>query len=578
MHHKNRLFQLVFLALLFAFPTSLIAQEELTQSYTSDDGMLTMGYPAGWTVSEDNGLIRFSSDQAFMQVTYRNYGEDTTPQDVLEISGSTDYGFSEAQKLVIAGYTAVQAHSTDQLQTVINFCGGNMGLFIGFVNSGQVPTFEPTFMAMMESIRYGEGAPQACGGSFEGLQPITPANAAQVSQLTALGDATVSVENVAFSSDGKLLAAGAADGSVHLWSLVTGKEQATLTGHRDGATSVAFDQGGYNLAVGTGSGQVRLWDVQNAESSGAKQEHSTAVESVAYSPDGFLVASGALDGSLRLWDISRSDEPSTLADSDHPTPVTSVAFSPDGAILAAGGGNTIRLWDVKTQSVQAVLETEVSDIASVSFRPDGALLIYGGSDSAVWAWNLTDDHHILLEGVDPVSALAFSPDGQMIVSAEAGTVRLWDATTGQNLVTLTSPSSLLVNSVAFSADGTLIASGGDTGGVVLWGTTAANASAQAGGTQGGAGESTDGSTSAGETTTAASTCTITASRNVNLRSGPGTNFDRAGTLAGGTSATVDGQATGAGGIVWWRLGENVWVRSDVVNGSGDCERVPIVQP
>ena len=59
-----------------------------------------------------------------MQVTYRNYAEDTTLQDVLEISGSTDFGFIEAQKLVIAGYSALQAHSTDQLQTVINFCGG----------------------------------------------------------------------------------------------------------------------------------------------------------------------------------------------------------------------------------------------------------------------------------------------------------------------------------------------------------------------------------------------------------------------------------------------------------------------
>lgn len=78
--------------------------------------------------------------------------------------------------------------------------------------------------------------------------------------------------------------------------------------------------------------------------------------------------------------------------------------------------------------------------------------------------------------------------------------------------------------------------------------------------------------------TATVACSVRSSTNANQRSGPGTNFDRAGTLAGGVSAAVDGQATGADGFVWWRLGEGVWVRSDVVDEAGDCESVPIVQP
>jgi hypothetical protein len=87
-----------------------------------------------------------------------------------------------------------------------------------------------------------------------------------------------------------------------------------------------------------------------------------------------------------------------------------------------------------------------------------------------------------------------------------------------------------------------------------------------GGTQSGADTDTDGVA-----------CTVTASSTVNQRSGPGTSFAIAGTLAGGTSAAVEGQATGADGFVWWRLGEGIWVRSDVVNAAGNCESVPIVQ-
>lgn len=78
--------------------------------------------------------------------------------------------------------------------------------------------------------------------------------------------------------------------------------------------------------------------------------------------------------------------------------------------------------------------------------------------------------------------------------------------------------------------------------------------------------------------TATAACSVSTATNANQRSGPGTNFDLAGTLAAGTSAAVDGQAIGADGFVWWRLGEGVWMRSDVVDETGDCAGVRVVQP
>jgi hypothetical protein len=74
-------------------------------------------------------------------------------------------------------------------------------------------------------------------------------------------------------------------------------------------------------------------------------------------------------------------------------------------------------------------------------------------------------------------------------------------------------------------------------------------------------------------TTAAGSCTVTGS-NVNLRSGPGTNFDRVGVLAAGTTMNVVGQATGADGFVWFNLDNGNWVRSDVVTADGDCANLP----
>jgi hypothetical protein len=574
MRCKNSLFHLAVFVLLFTFPTALMAQQALTQTYTSADGVFTMSYPEGWTAKEDRGLIRFSSDRAFMQINYRNYGEEETARKVFDVGASTAYGFSEAEELVIAGYAAIQAQSSDQLHTVINFCGGTMALAIGYVNPGDMPTYKPTFMAMMQTIRFGKGEPQVCRDTFAGLRPITLANAAQVSQVTTFGDKAVPVTSVAFNPDGSAFAAAGMDGSVRIWSTVTGKELVALTGHRDGATSVAFGSGGYNIAVGTGSGQVRLWDAIRGEDSGIMQQHNTAVESVALFPSLFVVASGSLDGEVRLWDIASRGNERVLVDSDNPTPVTSVAYNADGTILAAGGGNMIRLWDVESGSVKASLETKISEITSLSFRPDGAALIYGGVNPTVWIWNLADDNHALLEGHEgQVSALAYSPDGRIIASGDSGSLRLWDAVTGKNLVSLSSPSGEAAKSISISPTGTLIASGSDSGGVVLWGTAGAGVP-EAAATEGSSGTSTTSETDV----TSASTCTITARGSANLRGGPGTNFDRAGRLSAGQSAQVDGQAKGADGMTWFRLSNGAWVRTDVVNAPDPCGAVPVVTP
>lgn len=573
MRCKNRLIQLVFMALLFTFPTALMAQEALPQTFTSADGMITMNYPDGWTIEEDDGLIRVSTEQAFMQVNYRDYGEEVTPLEVIEIGTPEVLGFSAPENLIVAGYAALQSSSADQLHTIINFCGGTMALAIGYVNPGDMPTYAPTFMAMLDTIRYGDGEPEVCRGTFEGLSQITVANAAQVSQLTTFGDETVAIASVAFNPDGSAFAAGAMDGSVRVWSTVTGEELLTLTGHRDGATSVAFSSGGYNLVAGTGSGQVRLWDAIRGDGSGTLQEHSTAVESVAATTL-FLVASGSLDGEVRVWDIASGGEQAVLVDSSNPTPVASVAFSPDEMLLVAGGGSTIRVWDVMSGTVQATLEAEISDIDTVSFSPDGTRLLYGGADPTVWVWDMAGDNHVLIEGdAEQVFALAFSPDGQVIATGDSGGLRLWDGATGTNLAALTSPSGEAVNSLAFSPTGTLIASAGDSGGVVLWGT-----SGDGGGQEAAASEGTSTTT---ETTTAAGTttsCTITAPNTANQRSGPGTNFDRAGSLSAGQTAEVDGQATGSDGMIWYRLTDGAWVRSDVIVAPDECSTVPVVTP
>lgn len=72
----------------------------------------------------------------------------------------------------------------------------------------------------------------------------------------------------------------------------------------------------------------------------------------------------------------------------------------------------------------------------------------------------------------------------------------------------------------------------------------------------------------------AGVCEVSADGSVNKRSGPGTNFDRAGTLEPGTILEAVGQTNAADGFVWWELEDGSWVRDDIVNAVGDCASVP----
>ena len=69
-------------------------------------------------------------------------------------------------------------------------------------------------------------------------------------------------------------------------------------------------------------------------------------------------------------------------------------------------------------------------------------------------------------------------------------------------------------------------------------------------------------------------CEIAPSDNVNMRSGPGTSFDRAGQLAAGTIVVAEGVATDNDGFLWWLLDNGNWVREDVVRAQGDCASLP----
>ena len=284
------------------------------------------------------------------------------------------------------------------------------------------------------------------------------------------------VSELALSSDGSTLASSSNDDTIRLWDVPSGQLKATLKGHTAKISSVAFSPDGSTLASGSYDYTVRLWDVASGQLKATFEGHTHWIGSVSFSPDGATLASSSWGATVRLWDVASGKIKAILG---HNRAVFSVSFSPDGTTLASGSyDGTILLWDVASGKIKAVLKGHTAWIGSVSFSPDGASLASGSRDATVRLWDVasgqmqdilnlskytysllhTPDGDLIYTGGYHATA-SYAPDGaSLVVVASYGAIWLWDMASGQMQDILPRPTRQ-GESVAFSPDGTTLASG-----------------------------------------------------------------------------------------------------------------------
>jgi WD40 repeat protein len=314
------------------------------------------------------------------------------------------------------------------------------------------------------------------------------------------------VRSIAFSADGKLLAAGSYEGTVKVWDLSqtgadpvthhlyagpvlgvafgrdnrlawctttgrvqiidprTGERLQTFRGHDGEVSCLSFSPDGRRLATGGGDHRVRVWDAVAPQEVLAVIKDGGWNYDCAFSPDNrFVALAGGISQSrsgghklVRLWDLEKKDWGPEFQAKDY---LTSVAFG--RTQLAAGSEDgSVVVWDAATTAVRHELRGHRGVVTGVAYSPDGSRLVSAGADGTVRWWDpgTGQETRVITGGGTPLSGVAYSPDGRFVAAAGADpTVRIWDAGTGREIHALRGHAAA-VSCVTFSPDGKWLAS------------------------------------------------------------------------------------------------------------------------
>ncbi len=312
------------------------------------------------------------------------------------------------------------------------------------------------------------------------LPPISIENAGQVSSITIWKEKNIT--DMTWSPDGSTLAIS--DGNIiNLYEVGTYQKRRTLYPRSEHIINIEFSPNGTWLIAGSRRGDdttgyassLETWLGPDWEPRGLLYGSAQALTGMDFSPNGwyFATAYASTQESLNsvniwntlTWTISETLQTGTVLD---------VAFSSDGNMIACSPDRyAVKIWDLKEEQWVYTFHTSFTGaVTRFLFSPDSVTFAAGHYDGVIRLWDLREGEQVLqIESKEVIESIAFSPDGRILASGgsyENNHIRLWSAYSGELLNTLEGHQNG-ISHLVFSPDSASLVSGSYDGEIRIWG-------------------------------------------------------------------------------------------------------------
>ena len=435
---------------------SLVYSPDASRIVTSsEDGTAKI-----WEVRTGDCLLTLCHGQDIIRVAYSPNGKHIFSQ---SLSNINVWDAQTGQCLLI-----LESHSMYFIALAISPDGSHIA---SALEDGEIRVWN-TQNGLCELILEGHSrATQCLAYSPNGSSIISCSNDNKIKVWDALNGKCLStlaghwglINSLAYSPDGHLIVSGSYDKTIKVWDVQTGQCLLTLDGQWNWVTSLAYSPDGSRIISSANDSRVKVWDTHTWQC--IFISYIKGNRNLTYNPNGYQVISSG-DKVINVWDAQTWRHQLTLE--GHLDQISSLAYSPDGQRIASGSKDkTAKIWDAHTGQCLLTLDLHTKEVTSLAYSPDGSHIVTGSEDGIAKIWGVqTGDCLLTLRHWQNVQSVAYSPNGQCIVSCTDKRINIWNAQTGEKLLTF--PSDEYVSTVAYTSDGCHILSNANYGKIKIW--------------------------------------------------------------------------------------------------------------